>query len=325
MKSEPFVRAREEEWERYEEIVRDLSKRKKRKHAQAIRKSSDEFPAAYRRLCRDLALARERDFDPLLVERLNRMALAGHRILHTERSSLFSSIGRFIVVDFPRAVRRDIRLVGWAHLFFWGPFWFMVFVGQAKPEWITAILGAQQQLSIEEMYSSDNVVMGVPPDESRFMMFGFYIFNNIGIGLRTFGLGILFGIGSIFTLLFNGVMIGAVVAHLVNAGLIHSFLPFGIGHGSLELTAICLAGASGMKFGGALIFPGRRSRKRALIEEGREAVTILYGAVLFLFGAAIIEAFWSPSPIPSTIKYVVGGAGWLLVAGYFCFSGRERA
>lgn len=325
MKAEPFVRARAEEWRRYEELVEVLSSKRRRKREPAVAKHAGEFPALYRRLCRDLALARHRDFDPLLIDRLNRLALDGHRLLHRDRTTLVGSVGRFFAADFPRAVRREAAFVGWGHLAFWGPFFGMLLVGHHYPEVLASFLGRESLAQVEEMYDPSNDVLGVPPDETRFFMFGFYILNNVGIAFRTFGAGILFGVGSVFVLVYNGLAIGGVLAHLWNVGFLGEFLPFGVGHGSVELTAICLSGAAGMKMGGALIRPGRRSRRRALVEEGREAVTLLYGAAAFLFGAAVIEAFWSPSPLPVAVKYTVGGLGWLAVLLYFLFAGREAA
>lgn len=325
MKVDPFVQARSKDWKRFEEIVYTLQSRTFRRQKATDRKAADEFPRAYRRLTRDLALARERDFDPALIDRLNSLARSGHQLLHQDRTSLLGSIGRFIVRDFPRAVRRDKVEVAWAHLAFWGPFLFMLVMGQLRPEWITSVVGVSTERAIEEMYDPANRTPGSPDGESRFVMFGFYIFNNIGIGLKTFGLGILFGIGSILILVFNGTVIGALFAHALNLGFHSTFLPFVSGHGSFELTAICLSGAAGLKFGSALVNPGRRSRKRALVESGREAVTVLYGAVLFLVIAALIEGFWSPSGAPATYKYVVGGVNWALVAAYLLFCGRGDA
>ncbi|WP_331351678.1 stage II sporulation protein M, partial [Cellvibrio sp. UBA7671] len=74
-------------------------------------------------------------------------------------------------------------------------------------------------------------------------MFGFYISNNIGVSFRTFASGILFGVGSIFFLVYNGLLMGAVSGHLTNAGFTETFFTFVVGHGSFELTAICISGA----------------------------------------------------------------------------------
>ena len=74
----------------------------------------------------------------------------------------------------------------------------------------------------------------------------------------------------------------------------------------------------------ALILPGRKSRKRALIDNGKEAISMMYGVAAMFIIAAFIEAFWSSMVMPVIIKYVVGAVLWSLVAAYFWFLGRNQ-
>ena len=86
-----------------------------------------------------------------------------------------------------------------------------------------------------------------------------------------------------------------------------------------------LSGVAGMRLGLALVAPGQRSRLQALRDASRLALPLVYGAGGMLVVAALIEAFWSPRPLPSELKYGVGGAMWALVALYLLFAGRSRA
>ena len=87
-----------------------------------------------------------------------------------------------------------------------------------------------------------------------------------------------------------------------------------------------VSGVAGLKLGVALIAPGGRSRKAAVMQEGRIAVRIMYGAALMFLVAAFIEGFWSPlTSFPATTKYAVGIAAWVAVAAYFLLAGRGRA
>jgi uncharacterized membrane protein SpoIIM required for sporulation len=149
--------------------------------------------------------------------------------------------------------------------------------------------------------------------------------HNIGIAFQTFASGLLFGLGSAFFLLFNGLMIGAVAGHLTHIGFGQTFWSFVIGHGAFELSAIALAGAAGLQLGWALIAPGRLPRAEALRLAARKSVLLICGVMLFLLIAAFIEAYWSSmtAPAPMT-KYLVGAALWLLVATYLLFAGRTR-
>jgi len=157
-------------------------------------------------------------------------------------------------------------------------------------------------------------------------MFGFYIWNNVRIGFQTFAGGLLFGVGSAWFLGSNAVVIGAVAGYLTQVGYGDTFWSFVSGHSSLELIAIVLSGAAGFRLGLALISPGGRSRRGALVAAARPAVRMMYGAAILFAAAAFVEAFWSPiNAIDVQVKILVGVAGWVTLLAYFLFAGRARA
>ena len=87
-----------------------------------------------------------------------------------------------------------------------------------------------------------------------------------------------------------------------------------------------LSGAAGFKLGMALVAPGRRTRPRALRDESKKAMLLMYGAAGMFILAAMVEAFWSPLRyVPPEVKYAVGIGMWLVVVGYFVFGGRRAA
>jgi uncharacterized membrane protein SpoIIM required for sporulation len=156
-------------------------------------------------------------------------------------------------------------------------------------------------------------------------MWGMYIANNVGIDFQCFAGGIIFGIGAVFYMLYNGLIIGAVAGHLTQLGYIETFWGFVAGHSAFELTGAVLSGAAGLKIGLALIAPGNRSRVAALKAAAAVAVRLLYGAALLTFLAAFIEAFWSPErSIPFEIKIGAGIFLWVLTWSYLLLAGRNR-
>ena len=120
-------------------------------------------------------------------------------------------------------------------------------------------------------------------------------------------------------------IIGAVAGYLTQAGYSETFWSFVAGHSSLELLAIVLSGAAGFKLGMAVIAPGNRTRKAALMAAARPAVRIMYGAAIMFFAAAFVEAFWSP--ITEVALYdqdrASESAGWVILLAYFLFAGRS--
>ena len=93
-------------------------------------------------------------------------------------------------------------------------------------------------------------------------MLAFYIYNNVRIDFQCFAGGLLFGVGSIFFLVYNGLHIGAVAGHLTRVGYGETFWGFVAGHSSFELLGAVLAGAAGLRIGYALVAPGRAHARR---------------------------------------------------------------
>jgi uncharacterized membrane protein SpoIIM required for sporulation len=199
---------------------------------------------------------------------------------------------------------------------------------QYDPTLINRIIPPDQQEMMDAMYSKEGQEL-VRSDSSEFGeqragMAGFYVQHNVGIALACFGRGVLFGIGTIYTLIENGIALGAISGFLLSRGHAERFLSFVVSHGSFELTAIAVAGGAGLILGDALIRPGRRTRIESLRHRGLEAIQIASGSAAMLMVAAMIEAFWSPSDVPNILKYSIGGALWLLVFLYLAFAGRNE-
>ncbi|MEY1662449.1 stage II sporulation protein M [Isoalcanivorax beigongshangi] len=280
----------------------------------------EQFAADYRRLCHQLALARQRGYSPRLVEQLNQLVLRGHRQLHRDRAPLLPRIGVFLAEEFPRAVRRQWRWQLAAALAFLIPLvaaWLAVWL---SPSMAQMMLGSQAD-AIEMMYADREQLRSAGDDV---MMFGYYIFNNISIAFRTFAGGVFFGIGALIVMVFNGGFFGAVSGHIVNANLTESFFTFVIAHGAPELTAIVLAGGAGLRLGLSLLAPGPLSRADAFRRAADDSLPIIWGAFALLLLAAFMEAFWSPRQFDPAIKYGVGALSWLSLYAYLLLAGRER-
>ena len=315
MKQRSFEAAHAREWDEFEHFLDG-------------RPSFDaaELPLRYRRLCQSLALAADRQYSPRLVDRLNRLALHGHHVLYRSRRRQSQRVLEFVLAGFPRLVREEWRLVAAAGLLFFGPLAGLIAVLQQFPEFVHYLLTPEQIARFHAMYDPANRRIGMLEADHSLMMFGFYIWNNVRIGFQTFAGGLLFGVGSAWFLGANAVVIGAVAGYLTQVGYSETFWSFVAGHSSLELVAIVLAGAAGLRLGLAVIAPGGFSRRSALVAAAKPAVRMMYGAALMLFAAAFVEAFWSPlTEVPFQLKITVGLAGWGLLLAYFGFAGRARA
>ncbi|WP_347901684.1 stage II sporulation protein M [Pseudomonas purpurea] len=320
MKQSLFEARHHTEWEQFSQCLQRLERGKARTT------EDTDFPKDYRRICQHLALAQARGYSSFLIDPLQQLVLRGHQQLYRHRTRLGASLLGFILAGFPRLVREQWRCVLLASLVFLGSLLGIGLLVYLFPPLIYSLMPEEQVSAIQNLYDPATGQMGRTTEQAssqNWLMFGYYIMHNITIAFQTFASGLLFGLGSVFFLLFNGLMIGAVAGHLTHMGFGQSFWSFVIGHGAFELSAIVLAGAAGLKLGWALIAPGRLSRGEALQLAARTSVQLIAGVMLFLLIAAFIEAYWSSlaGPSPQT-KYRVGAGLWLLVAAYLTLAGR---
>jgi uncharacterized membrane protein SpoIIM required for sporulation len=283
---------------------------------------SVEFPSAYRQICQQLAIARERQYSPNLIDHLNQLALRAYQQLHKTRPNSFTAMMDFIVHGFPHRVRQEAALFWFCTALFYLPLMSMAGVVYITPEMIYTLLDQATVTEYQTMYQPGQVHHRAA--DSDVFMLGYYIYNNISIGFRTFAMGIVFGVGTVITLLFNGLLIGAVAGYLAAQGYAETFFPFIVGHGAFELTAIVIAGVAGLKLGLALIAPGRYNRLDALRRAAADSVRLIYGVAGMLLLAAFIEAFWSSNDtFSATLRYSVGGVFWVLMIFYLGLAGRR--
>jgi hypothetical protein len=123
----------------------------------------------------------------------------------------------------------------------------------------------------------------------------------------------------------NGASLGMVAGLFLQRGELWSvFFVYVLPHGLLELTAITVAGAAGLRVGWALFAPGDRSRSVALGEEGRRSVSIVLGTMLAFVVAGLVEGFVTGSPaLPAGVKIAIGVVVWLAFLAWILGRGRQ--
>jgi uncharacterized membrane protein SpoIIM required for sporulation len=329
MKQQLFQSRYHDEWIEFERWL-DLRARPKSRQRASDGDgvfADSNFPVAYRRLCQQLALAEHRGYSALLVQRLQDLVHRGHLVLYRPRAPRLSRIVDFFTAGFPRLVRSQWRAMAVAALLFFLPLIGSIVLLQFHPELVHSLFDPAQIASFENMYDPASTAERLGRESGTDLkMFGFYIFNNVSIGFRTFASGLLMGIGSVFVLIMNGVIIGGVAGHLNAIGYGGPFWRFVAGHSAPELLAIVISGGAGLQIGMAFIAPGRRTRGRALVEAGAIGAKLVLGVFAMLIFAAFIEAYWSSIAwMPSAVKFTVGGVLWLTILLWLWRGGRGRA
>lgn len=321
MKENQFIDRREDSWKSFERALNEYERTRKVENPTSV----EQFVDLYRAVSHDLTVARTRHYGANLITRLNTLVLRGHNLVYVSRTGWLENIFRFYTNTFPREVRKHKKWVLTSLVLFTLPWLVVSYCISQSDTFIYSVMDRSMVAAFEHMYDPSGPWQGYQPEpSSQLEALGGYIFNNTSIGLVTFVSGIGLGLLTVFVMLFNSVFLGSIFAHLTVIGYGSTLYPFVIGHGALELTAIVIAGAAGLRLAAALYFPGTLGRQTALRQGIREAMTLAAGFFTMFILAAFIEAFWSPINSPNIVKYVVGGILWVLVLFYFLFVGRNE-
>jgi uncharacterized membrane protein SpoIIM required for sporulation len=147
--------------------------------------------------------------------------------------------------------------------------------------------------------------------------------NNVWVAAQSLIFGILLGVPTLYVLGSNAVNLGINGGYLFAHGKGVLFFSLILPHGMLELTAVFLAAAAGLRLGWTVIDPGNRPRGRALAEEGRATITIALGMIVALAVSGAIEAFVTPSPLPIWARIGIGGVAEVAFVSYSLIFGRR--
>jgi len=144
--------------------------------------------------------------------------------------------------------------------------------------------------------------------------------NNAWIAAQCIAFGIV-GVYVPYIILMNAMNLGITAAVMFSYDQGDVFFLYIMPHGLLELTAIFVAAAGGLRIFWAWIAPGTRTRGQALAEDARALFTVAIGLVFVLFVSGIIEGFVTPAPWPWPVKIGIGVAALLAFLAYMLVLG----
>ena len=320
-----FEQLYQAEWDELAAQVRLILAGKNSQSASFEPIRGEHVSALYRRACEHLALARARAYPRYLLDRLDKLTADAHQVIYQRREFGAVRAWHAIAYDFPRAVRQQAVYVWLSAALFMLPTLLVGWLVYQRPDLILSVVDSETAAQFEEMYSDSAESIGsMRGADENWLMFGFYIKNNISVAFQCFAGGLFAGVGSMFFLIYNGVFGGAIGGYLTERGLSETFYSFVVTHAAFELTAIILSGAAGLKLGHSIVSPGRNTRLQSLVLAAREVMPIIYGFVVMLIIAAAIEAFWSSARwLPLQLKYSVAGVCWVAVLAYLTLQGRR--
>jgi uncharacterized membrane protein SpoIIM required for sporulation len=280
----------------------------------------EELVLLYQRVSGHLARARAAYDDAGLDARLTRVVADANAAIYGGRARSRSSLRRFAGNAFPAAMWASRRFLLVAAACLLVP---AVAVGwwlQGSEQALDAAIDPAQQAALLESEFVDYYSQA-PAEQFSTLVLA----NNIRVSLVAFALGCLLCAPGVAILAFNGFNVGAVGGLFVDAGDPGTFFGHIAPHGFLELTAIIVTAAAGLRVGWSIVAPGDRRRADALAEEGRAAIVLVLGCVPVFVVAGLVEGFVTPAPLPLWFRAVVGFVAWLAFLGFSLGRGRAAA
>ena len=138
--------------------------------------------------------------------------------------------------------------------------------------------------------------------------------NNVVVSLFAYCAGFIFGLGTVYIVGLNGLMLGAVFAFTGQHGLGYALFRFVVAHGCVEISVMCLSGAAGAAVGAALFRPERGTRLASFQHAALQSGKLIAACVLLLIGSGIIEGYLSPAPaVTLSVRLGVGVGYWLFM------------
>jgi uncharacterized membrane protein SpoIIM required for sporulation/uncharacterized RDD family membrane protein YckC len=313
--AERFVERKRAAWEQFYRLAIQVER------SGVSHLASEEIPpfsARYREVAADLARARTYRVDPRVIEYLERVVSAGHNALYRTRGRRRAPLFRYLVRDFPAAVVQSWRYVLAAFLLFAVPGTVGYSVIREHPEQAEELLPPVMLSRAEQ--AADRQARGLgyaqSRDEELPLIASAIISNNVSIAFWAFVGGILLGLPTVLVLVSNGLSLGMGFGLFVNYHAGAYLATFVAGHGVLELTAIFIAGGAGFRVAGALLAPGDRTRRDALVVEGRIAARMVGAVVTLLAIAGTIEGLLSASDAAPGVKYLTSALSVMLLVVY---------
>jgi uncharacterized membrane protein SpoIIM required for sporulation len=270
-----------------------------------------------------LALA-QRDFPRHRVTQfLNQLVARAHAAVYRGEPLAFRRFVEFFRVDFPRTFRATFPFTLAAMLLFFLPALGAGLSAGLQPDSSMWLLPPEMHEMVE-MIEEGELWTDIPVDERPYTS-SFIMTNNIRVAFLSFGGGMTAGLLTLYVMIFNGLILGAITGLTIHYGIGFNLWTFVIGHGVIELSVICISGGSGLMLGWAMLRPGLLRRRDALTLAAGQAVKLLMGAVPLLVIAGTIEGFLSPAEnVPPIVKWSVGITSGVVLYSYLFLAGRER-
>ena len=272
------------------------------------RQELQEVALLYRQVASDLSALRQDPTARAYTEHVNHLLARAHHIIYSGRRTSFLNILRFLRDEYPAIFQSQIRYVLLSLAVTLGGALLGSVLTVARPQFMRQMLGPQMVETIERHEMWTHSVVSVAP-----MMSSFLMTHNLTVSFLAFATGIVFGLGTLYFMFINGLLLGVIGVACQQHGMSVDLWSFVAPHGALELPSIIFAGAAGFRLGHGVLFPGIYRWRDSVALAGVEATRLVVGIIPLLVIAGTLEGFFSPSAAPVWLKFSVGAALFTLL------------
>lgn len=291
-----FIKQNREDWNQLEHFITRLSKNKRSLTGTDI----DQFNRLYQKAAQHLAYSQTYFANEEVTAYLNELVAKAHNLLYKDQVSSFRQIRTFFSTTFIGLLMGQWKAAAVAMILFFagGLAAFLSVIND--PLNLYALLPEQMAGTVDpEQLGANHGSIDASLFSAQIMT------NNIQVAFLAFAGGITFGILTVYVMVLNGVMVGALAGLFWNYGMAYEFWAYIVPHGVIELLAIFIAGGAGLLMGYKLFAPGPYSRGYQLKRQAKRSVQLLLGTIPLFIIAGIIEGFITPASLSLEAKYAV--------------------
>ena len=265
----------------------------------------------YRLLAHDLARARRLMPDSRMRQYLEAAYAQAHATLYRETFRPAHALLTLFRDEIPEVVRWLTPYIIWSTTIFVLTVLTGYWMVRTYPDLVSLFASPDLISTVEHGQLWTEGILNVVPSSVLSLQI---LTNNIIVSLFAYCAGFVFGLGTLYILGLNGLMLGAVFAFTGQHGLDGALFRFIVAHGCVELSVMCLSGAAGAAVGEALIRPAYGNRLKSFQTAALRSGKLLVACALLLAGSGIIEGYLSPRPdVGLWIRVTVGAGYWLVM------------
>lgn len=306
MKEVTFLNKNIKRWKKFEVLL-----------SSGPKQEADNIADLFIKITDDLSYARTFYSGSKTTDYLNQLAAKAHTHIYKNKKVKTSRIKTFWTTELPLLMYSSRKEL------FWSFFIFVISV-------IVGIISTSHDLNFVRLILGDDYVnttleniqngdpMAVYKGAGRTNMFLMITFNNIKVSFLAFVFGIFTAFGTGFLLFRNGIMLGSFQYFFYQHDMLWESARTIWIHGTLEISAIILAGCAGMVMGNSLVFPGTLPRKTSLMRGTRKGIKIVIGIVPLFVVAGFLEGFITrETHMPLPLNIAIIASSLLFVIWYF--------